>query len=466
MILFFYALIVFVFMDAAVMRKRDPEKFAEVFNFSAGRQLAWGILFIFGLGLGLFPAPNFNALFGFLTAYVLAVYLTGRRAFRKYLAPLPADGSGAPARLALAAETLTVVLHWLAWMMVFTLVFKVIQRAFALSGSLMLMTALFSIISFLVMFVLIWKMTRRVPGMNFSEVMGARRNGQSVWRIFVLPFLVGTGMALFFGGIMAVRRDIPATPFGQMIEGIDSFGVLMVFLTAAVVLAPFFEEVIFRGFLFYVIERLKNRLAAIVAVTAIFALLHVDQYQGDGLVIITVAILGMILTLFRAWTGSTIPGIVAHYAFNLTMTVVPIILISFSNPVYFEYQVKFFRLDNAAKEQMLKESLRRYPDHAPSYNDLAWVYAEENKNLPEALQMADRALSADPDNHAFADTKAEVLFKLGRVQEAVDIETELLKRNPGHPMLEKQLEKFKAGMEVKAPASVDSADSGRKKQKR
>jgi len=94
----------------------------------------------------------------------------------------------------------------------------------------------------------------------------------------------------------------------------------------------------------------------------------------------------------------------------------------------------------------LVKSIQNYPKHALSYNDLAWLYSEENRNLDQALVLIDRALAAEPQNYAFLDTKAEILFKMGRVPEAIAIETALVRKYPKHPLLRQQLEKFTGGL--------------------
>jgi len=46
--------------------------------------------------------------------------------------------------------------------------------------------------------------------------------------------------------------------------------------------------------------------------------------------------------------------------------------------------------------------------------------------LTEALKLIEHALSIDPENAAYLDTKAEILFKLGFLEGAVHIEKELM----------------------------------------
>ena len=78
-----------------------------------------------------------------------------------------------------------------------------------------------------------------------------------------------------------------------------------------------------------------------------------------------------------------------------------------------------------------------------AYNELAWLYAEENIKLDEALQLVDRALSEEPENTVYLDTKAEVLLKMGYYEESKNLRDIILKHQPPDKMRARQLEKLK-----------------------
>ena len=57
-------------------------------------------------------------------------------------------------------------------------------------------------------------------------------------------------------------------------------------------------------------------------------------------------------------------------------------------------------------------------NHVPTLNNLAYIYAEESKNLPMALQLATRAGNLEPGNGLVQDTLGFVLLKNGRFSDA------------------------------------------------
>lgn len=58
------------------------------------------------------------------------------------------------------------------------------------------------------------------------------------------------------------------------------------------------------------------------------------------------------------------------------------------------------------------------PDHAPALNYLGYMWADRGTRLKDALKMIERALEIQPNNGAYLDSYAWVLFRLGRTRAA------------------------------------------------
>jgi len=86
---------------------------------------------------------------------------------------------------------------------------------------------------------------------------------------------------------------------------------------AVVVTVAFCEELIFRGFIQHVFENWSGGLilAGILGSAVMFALAHL--YQGRrGLV--TTFVVGMVFSCVRAWTGSLLAPLIAHFVADIT----------------------------------------------------------------------------------------------------------------------------------------------------
>jgi len=83
-------------------------------------------------------------------------------------------------------------------------------------------------------------------------------------------------------------------------------------MTLVLVLAPLFEELLFRGFLWDCLQRALGSRAALVSSSLLFAL-----YHGDPLHVVSVLPLSFLLGTLRLRTGSIVPCIAAHFGNNL-----------------------------------------------------------------------------------------------------------------------------------------------------
>jgi len=70
-------------------------------------------------------------------------------------------------------------------------------------------------------------------------------------------------------------------------------------------------------------------------------------------------------------------------------------------------------------ETEFKWIIENQPDHALALNYLGYMYADRGINLEKAMKMIQKAISLDPENGAFLDSYAWVLYKMGRYDEAL-----------------------------------------------
>ena len=82
------------------------------------------------------------------------------------------------------------------------------------------------------------------------------------------------------------------------------------------------EELLFRGVLFAYFERWMGLRFAIGATALLFALLHVQEYQGAWNHAFLILIVGLVFSLARGITGSLAPSIVLHMSYNATQMIV------------------------------------------------------------------------------------------------------------------------------------------------
>lgn len=74
----------------------------------------------------------------------------------------------------------------------------------------------------------------------------------------------------------------------------------------------------------------------------------------------------------------------------------------------------------AEAEQEFRKLMAADPANADPVNSLAYMLADRGLRLPEAIELAQRALAMEPGNPSYLDTLGWALFKQGRTPEAVE----------------------------------------------
>jgi len=72
-------------------------------------------------------------------------------------------------------------------------------------------------------------------------------------------------------------------------------------------------------------------------------------------------------------------------------------------------------------DSLYKELIKKNPQDAISYNNLAYSYAVREINLDKAIQYVNKALSIEPKNPSFLDTKGWILYKKGNLKKAKNL---------------------------------------------
>ena len=75
--------------------------------------------------------------------------------------------------------------------------------------------------------------------------------------------------------------------------------------------------------------------------------------------------------------------------------------------------------DKAGSEQDLKQIIRMKPEDSRALNHLGYMLADQTERYQEALELIERAIAISPDDPAIIDSLGWAQFKLGRYEEAL-----------------------------------------------
>jgi membrane protease YdiL (CAAX protease family) len=114
---------------------------------------------------------------------------------------------------------------------------------------------------------------------------------------------------------LVIRAPEVRDPIRGMITGRVSLAVVVVF---GVLVAPFVEELLFRGFLFPLVARSVGPWLGMVATAILFALPHGAQNEWAWQQLTLIALAGVAFGFARYRTGATSASFLMHASFNAT----------------------------------------------------------------------------------------------------------------------------------------------------
>jgi hypothetical protein len=169
------------------------------------------------------------------------------------------------------------------------------------------------VLAYLVTFLVMYLVVARIYGRPFWAGV------KWIWpeKASLVPGMVLAGalLAVAIGYLETVLPMPSQVPFQRFFTTAGSafiMGILAVFA------APLMEELFFRGFLYPVLRR-WGAVLAVVLTSLAFAAVHGAQYGWAWAAVLLMFVVGAVLTLARAWSGSIVPGFLIHGAYNLTL---------------------------------------------------------------------------------------------------------------------------------------------------
>ncbi|HWF06252.1 MAG TPA: CPBP family intramembrane glutamic endopeptidase [Candidatus Angelobacter sp.] len=141
--------------------------------------------------------------------------------------------------------------------------------------------------------------------------MPSRRNA-------MFAIMVGVG-ATFISeiGELVLNRWIPKSlPMTELFKDRSSTFLIAGF---AVLVAPFMEEMLFRGFLYPALARWTGAIPSIIVTASLFTLLHGSQLGYSWAALVPIFFIGMVLTIARAVTKSVATGVLIHTTYNFVL---------------------------------------------------------------------------------------------------------------------------------------------------
>lgn len=161
---------------------------------------------------------------------------------------------------------------------------------------------------------LVFAMVRFRRGLNFAEALALR----SLTGFQVAATLLGGALlALAIAGLNTFFPPAQELPIEQMFTTRTS----IYFLTGmAVLVAPLVEEIVFRGYIYSLLEPLWGKGGAVLTSALLFGSIHFPQLWPGYFQMASICLVGIILSGTRARTGNTTTAILLHLGYNAMLS--------------------------------------------------------------------------------------------------------------------------------------------------
>jgi membrane protease YdiL (CAAX protease family) len=140
-----------------------------------------------------------------------------------------------------------------------------------------------------------------------------RFNSKPTMLQIYLAITIGFSAVFFSSFIVRGLAWLMPEAYDSYVEAFENLqlGSALSFFIAVVIIAPLFEEVLFRGFVFDRVERHFSPTAAVIVSGLLFGVYHLNIFQGTF-----ASILGVVLGLSLLWTNSIRIPIIIHLVNN------------------------------------------------------------------------------------------------------------------------------------------------------
>jgi membrane protease YdiL (CAAX protease family) len=162
--------------------------------------------------------------------------------------------------------------------------------------------------------------------LGFLFVLAKLQHQQPFWKSLgwkkptrreVVGYLLsGAGLAAAVNLALWMQPDVQEFPLERLFNSRIACYAIGGF---AIAIAPAVEEVVFRGLLFAILERVAGMRVAVLCTAILFAGLHIPEYWHAWNHMLMILLVGMVFSLARGLTGSLTPSIILHMGYNFLM---------------------------------------------------------------------------------------------------------------------------------------------------
>jgi len=172
------------------------------------------------------------------------------------------------------------------------------------------------VIWYAVLFFFLYVTLSVLRGHAFWRILGWRKiqpKAGELPRNPLVYFLAGCGLSLFVAVVSSQMKTPENVPIEEWFKQRET---ALLFVAMAVVVAPLVEETLFRGYFYPLLARSFGMAPGIIITGLCFGAMHGAQLGWTWSLVSMLVVVGIVLTLVRARTGSVLASYLMHLGYN------------------------------------------------------------------------------------------------------------------------------------------------------
>ena len=172
------------------------------------------------------------------------------------------------------------------------------------------------VIWYAVLFFFLYVTLSVLRGHRFWEILGWRKIQPRAGELPKNPlvyFLAGCGLSLFVAIVSSQMKTPENVPIEEWFKQRET---ALLFVAMAVIVAPLVEETLFLGYFYPLLARSFGVVPGILITGLCFGVMHGAQLGWTWSLVSMLILVGIVLTLVRARTGSVLASYLMHLGYN------------------------------------------------------------------------------------------------------------------------------------------------------
>lgn len=171
------------------------------------------------------------------------------------------------------------------------------------------------LIYYSLLMLLLYALVRGRRGLPFWSGLALR---PLPWANVVPTLAAGAALSLLIQTANLLVPPPEPLPFDRLFS---SRAAAWLIIAASLLIAPLVEELIFRGYIYTLLERLYGVAPAVLASGLLFGAIHFPQLYPGYFQMLLLCTVGVVFSLARARTGTVVASVLLHFAYNATLSV-------------------------------------------------------------------------------------------------------------------------------------------------